>query len=214
MSVQPATAATQICDSTHPIIGQNVSGDVVVSPFESCEITNSTIGGNLTLGQGSSTQVASSTIRGSVNATNAPLYLRLGAADPVSIGGHVNISGVTGPQSYICNGTTIGGNVNLTNNGGQGVDVGSPALCADSGPTIRGRITITGNVADMNLERTRVAGATVTDNCGGGTVKDNAISGFLQVLRNEPDYVVSGNTAGATTVNQTGAPVGCTPPNV
>src|SRR4051794_31351540 len=145
LGAAPAWAATQC--PPNPAPGSTVIGDLVVPNGQTCQLagvtvtgsvrvaanarlnvgsdsgTPSRIEGNVTLGNNASLIFNSSTLEGSINATNQPrdvvLYFAdFGGSPPTEVFGDINVTGAT-QHAALC-GADVGGNVNITNTASTG----------------------------------------------------------------------------------------------
>lgn len=164
----PGSAAAAAC----PAPGSSVVGTLIVAPGSSCEIDGVSVGGGVSVGKGADFESYDSTIHGPVNANGAS-YLDL-CATP--IGGPVSISntldGVHLESSCLVgtqSGTTITGGVSLTGNHVGGCVGGCPG---DGTVTLFG-LTISGTVsATGNHTEVDIAGNRI----GGGLLcRDNLL---------------------------------------
>jgi hypothetical protein len=191
------------------IVDTTVSDDVVVPAGQTCTIKNSTVSGTVTVQSGGSLNIFGSTINGDVIAKQ-PGLIQIDALAPCSggtcprltvINGNVTISGAAAGAHYICNDSTINGDLAIRNSApGATWEIGSPRCAAADGNTFNGFVTLTGNQGNIKFDNNAVdASVTVRGNTGGGEVMTNDIGGDLTVRNNTPCYIVSGNTVGGTT---------------
>jgi hypothetical protein len=202
--------------------GGVISGNLVVPTGATCTLNGVTVGGNVSVGEGATLNVAAdSNIGGTINAERCNSVFLLG--NPISVDGNLRIENCTGESGYQVTsgpapGITIGGNFACENNAGPclatgGKVAGNVLFINNSGGSQLFGVTIGGNLwvneNSATLPGSEVAvvvhstiggNVTVNDNSGhqDAIVGANVIDGNLQCQGNGPG--VSDDNVGPSTV--------------
>ncbi len=220
----PPASAVFLC--TGLVVNQTINDGVVVPSNATCILQESTVTGNVTVQPGGALRLAGSTVNGSVSATQ-PRAIRIDAcgsggeltcASPTRstfIGGNLTIDGVTsmwnpqiGQPDSICDGTYVGGVTTIRNSGPGSFWVIGPGNggCNPAGPanTFNNGLILENNASTFRVQGNNVNGTLrAQGNTGSSSfITNNRISGALVVRNNCPPWVVTGNTAGVTSISQ------------
>jgi len=172
----PSFASTTCDDAATPIAaGSTVSGNVVVPAGKTCDLTNVTVTGGITVQAGGILRVLGSGNRvgGNIN-SNSANEIRL---DNATVGGNVTLTGTNTQLSFVC-GSQISGGLTVTQSTVSFTIGGHGGVCT-AGNTVGGSITFNNN--------------TTAD------ISDNKIGNALYCSGNAPPPTGSGNTAGSHT---------------
>jgi hypothetical protein len=161
-SPTPALAATT-CTST--FAGVTIQGNLTVPDGFRCLLIDSTVTGNVTLGQSATFESYGTTIAGNLRGDGA-LTVSLEAGTVVK--GNVTVSGTI--DLLFIGGIRVNGDVTLTGNA-------TPSTINIRESTIGGNLTFSGN----------------TSNFGAPFIQDNTIGGNLRCEGNAPSPTVGGN---------------------
>jgi len=201
--VAPATNANCADETLPPGDYQNVTAGA------NCVINSSDdILGNVMVQKDGTLQDIGAAIGGNLQANNAD-WVDIGQAG--TVGGDLQVQGLTGKPSGtgdgatandLCN-TTVGGNVQVQNNGpGAPFEIGSTPDCG-AGLTIGGNLQVQNNAGEVIVgTRTTVynhanGNIQVQNNTGGGRLAGNSAGGDCQLQNDKPGIVGSDNSAGA-----------------
>jgi len=203
------------CNSTTPLTGQSISGDLVVPDGGVCTIINTTVGDDVRVGDGAFFQATGSTIADDVEANNAlTLFIDTGTSvgdrveanrtDQVfvfnaTIGGPIEVW-KSSEKVQIC-GNTVDGTIHVQKSGTD-ILIGDPQAVACAGNTVRNGSSV--KVHDNNTDvEFVVRGNTIQggdldvfDNRGPVEkfVQDNTGGDELDCFGNETPFTASGNT--------------------
>lgn len=205
-NVPPAFAShrTEVCDDeTHTsgsfrkvlvpegsdctLRGVTVQNDVLVLEGGSLSLLGSQVGDDL---RGRDPE----SIRVDCNVENDP-------CTPSSIGDDVTVNGTTSipafPANYICNGTTIGGDVHIEESGSDAPWQIGGEFCNvvnSGGNVIQGDVELESNAAQMDVENNDIRDEVeVEDNTGAVEINDNDIAEDLEVEDNTGGVVITNN---------------------
>jgi hypothetical protein len=229
-----AAAHGTTCNSTIPLTGANISGDLVVPDNGECTIINSTVGDDVKVGKNAYFQATGSTIADDVEGNRSQTIFIEGSStvgDEVrtsrtaqvfifdsTINGAIGITGTT-DQVNVC-GNTVDGRIEVKHSG-RDILIGDPLTVGCAGNTVlnKHRIRVEDNFVDVELV---VRGNTVqggdlevNDNEGPAAkfVQDNKGGDELECRHNESPFTASGNTGWHETEGQCEIPpTECTTP--
>jgi hypothetical protein len=209
-----AAASSTTCNGT--LVGQTISGDLVVPADGVCIIDNTTVGGDVKVGKGGYFQSTNNskigddvqgrgalvvfidsgtTVGDDVEVTDTPQALVFDS----TIGGHIEISR-SSEQVNIC-GNTVDGRVQVRNSE-RDILIGDPLTVGCGGNTVLNghRIRVEDNSVDkeLTIRGNDIQGGDleVNDNSGaaGKAVENNKGGYALECRGNETPFTASGNT--------------------
>jgi len=171
------SAGTTTCNGTYYGSGSEVSvpaGDVCTLDW------GTKVSGNVQVQQGGTLNDEGAVISGNLQVNNGASIQVEGGG---SIGGNLQVQGLTGGPNSLCN-TTVTGNVEVHNNSSHSpVQIGG---CVDEpGLTVGGNLQVQNNAANVTVGRNAIKGnLQVQNNTSVVTVNENTAGGNIQVKNN------------------------------
>ena len=228
MVVSSPAAASTTCNSTTPMTGATITGDLVVPEDGVCIITNSTIGDDVKVGENAYFQASNIQVGDDVQAKSAQtLLIDTGSTigDDINasrtaqvfifdstVNGHLAVNRST-DQVNIC-GNTVDGRIEVKNSG-RDILIGDPKTIGCAGNTVLNnhRIRVEDNFVDVELivRGNTVQGGDLEVNDNEGPtpfkfVEDNKGGHELECRGNEEPFNASGNTGWDETEGQCAIP--------
>jgi hypothetical protein len=210
VSAPPALAGDTRCVGALP---PGVYDNVVVPEGQECDLTESTVRGNLKALPGSALFVSSSDIRGNVEGDKPEALWLTSVGDPNFVGGNVAVTGAGfgvefqvpgGPRVdvsvAICDTILPGGNISIEKSSSGTIAVGSPIIECRGNALQKGNIFVQENFVSQFLVVTGNAvggNVQVFKNSGPGekSVSGNTVREDVQCKENQPPFVGGPNTA-------------------
>ena len=223
----PAAASTT-CNSTTPLTGATITGDLVVPEDGVCIISNSSVGDDVKVGENAYFQASNIQVGDDVDAKSAQTVLidtGSTVGDDINasrtaqvfifdstVNGHLAVNRTT-QQVNIC-GNTVDGRIEVKNSG-RDILVGDPKTIGCAGNTVLNnhRIRVEDNFVDVELivRGNEVQGGDLEVNDNEGPtqfkfVEDNKGGHELECRGNEEPFNASGNTGWDETEGQCAIP--------
>jgi len=187
------SAGTTTCNGTYYGSGTAVN----VPAGATCTLDwGTSVSGNVQVQKGGTLNDEGATIGGSVQANNASSIQVEGGG---SIGGNLQVQGLTGGPDSLCN-TTVNGNVEVHNNSWVSpINIGG---CVDEpGLTVGGNLQVNNNSVPLTVGRDKVTGSLqVHNNASKVTVTENTAGANIQVNNNSWSFssTLTANSAGGS----------------
>ena len=236
LAMSSSAAANSTTCNGAPLVGQTISGDLVVPADGVCIIDNTTVGDDVKVGKGGYFQSTNNskitddvegrralvvfidqgtTVGGDVEVKDTPQALVFDS----TIGGHIEISRAS-EQVNIC-GNTVDGRIQVRNSE-RDILIGDPLTFGCAGNTVLDghRIRVENNSVDkeLTIRGNDIQGGDleVNNNSGaaGKGVEDNKGGHELECRNNEQPFTASGNTGWDRKEGQCASPPAvCNDPN-
>jgi len=213
-TAEPLGSGTTSCSGPHSGSGT----EVTVPAGAVCTLLAGTqVSGNVEVAEGGALIDRGAVIGGDLQADNAA-GIRVGGGG--SIGGNLQIHGLTGGPNSLCD-TTVGGNVEVHDGAaGSPIDIGDLGACLGApglavagnlevhhnaanltvgGNTVKGHLEVNGNAGEVTVNGNATGGdIKLTDNHVGvgGTLLGNSAGGNCELQHNSPTIEGSANSAG------------------